>query len=585
MPLFADWELGAANFENGLAAPAPSRARLKPSWGMLALLLLACLLPRAIMAWKVDIICEDGPVYIESARQLEAGNLNSAFRDTLLGLNLYPVVLAALHGAGLDWLTAGRLWGMCMSTLVVLPMFGWSRRQFNDRVATVACLLYIVHPTLLERSPEVLRCSTFWFLLMLGMYLGWRAVTEVRVWLFAAAGLTFALAVHTRVEAWLMLMPLGLWTCWRMLALTSDRPRLALGAATGLAMLPLLVLSVNLTWLKDHPRWEFCLSDRFVVLSEQLWPKPAPEPAPPTAEAAPQPAAPVAAVAAAPIAAPVSTAPVSAAPAAAAPADDLTSTAAELKSSRLVWGYVRKMVDAFDPVFGVLTLIGLWQWRRVFLRRDQQSVFLFSLLCLAAIWLFWVQIHELIGRYFFPVVLLSTSYAALGLFSLAGGLRRLGDRVQFGAFRWPAAVPAVMLVVVTMGLADALTNRYDSRRQRLELGQWILSTVGPDQWILGSEPRSWITAYYAQGRYFGPPHEAVGTEHYRQLVAHFAPAVVLIKTEGDPLAADWQRRFESDQATRVCYTSVPAEQLPASCRELTVLMRNRPPAELVRRPR
>ena len=44
-----------------------------------------------------------------------------------------------------------------MSSLTVLPLFGWTRRQFDDRLATIACLLYAVHPKLIEWSPELVR--------------------------------------------------------------------------------------------------------------------------------------------------------------------------------------------------------------------------------------------------------------------------------------------------------------------------------------------------------------------------------------------------------------------------------------------
>ena len=60
--------------------------------------------------------------------------------------------------------------GRDISSLVVLPLWGWARRQFDDRVALVACLLYAVHPKFIIESPEVMRDPTFWFLFMLAIY-------------------------------------------------------------------------------------------------------------------------------------------------------------------------------------------------------------------------------------------------------------------------------------------------------------------------------------------------------------------------------------------------------------------------------
>ena len=66
-----------------------------------------------------------------------------------------------------------------MSSLTVLPLCGWVRRQFNDQTALLAGVLYAAHPVFIQWSPELIRDPTFWLLFMLTLYLLWRAVTEV----------------------------------------------------------------------------------------------------------------------------------------------------------------------------------------------------------------------------------------------------------------------------------------------------------------------------------------------------------------------------------------------------------------------
>jgi hypothetical protein len=168
-------DLDLSGFPDDFVRPTPVRRVFKRRGWLLALLVVTALLPRLVMAWKVDILTEDGPIYVYAAMQLERGNWEAAFRDGNLGLNLYPVVLEGLHGFGLPWELAGRLWGTLMATLVVLPMFGWVRRQFNDQIGVVACLLYAAHPGLIERSPEMLRCPSFWLLFMAALYFLWQA--------------------------------------------------------------------------------------------------------------------------------------------------------------------------------------------------------------------------------------------------------------------------------------------------------------------------------------------------------------------------------------------------------------------------
>ena len=127
-----------------------------------------------------------------------------------------------------------------MTALTVLPLFGWLRRQFDQQVAVVGCLLYAVHPKLMIHGPLVIRDPTFWFLLVLTLYLGWRAVLELKPWLFLAAGVAWALAAHTRTEGLLLAAPLGLWWFFRWFAVAGQRRRrlvlwglLARGRAAG----------------------------------------------------------------------------------------------------------------------------------------------------------------------------------------------------------------------------------------------------------------------------------------------------------------------------------------------------------------
>ena len=217
----------SADYPNHLATPEPERLRLPPAPWLLALLVLLCLAPRAVMALRVPSICCDGLTYVTTARALEAGN----FRDALFegAFNIYPAILVAVHRLGFDWETAAAVWGVAVSTLVILPLWGWARRQFDDRVALAACLLYIVHTTFIIESPEVMRDATFWFLFMLAIYWLWRAVTEVRYRYFMAGGAAITLALLTRIEGLFLLIPLVLWTFWRCLALRTGTQTIAPG--------------------------------------------------------------------------------------------------------------------------------------------------------------------------------------------------------------------------------------------------------------------------------------------------------------------------------------------------------------------
>ena len=76
--------------------------------------------------------------------------------------------------------------------------------------------------------------------------------------------------------------------------------------------------------------------------------------------------------------------------------------------------YIQKMVDALEPLFALPLLLGLWSGRALLRRWDQAVMVAFCGLCLAAVAGFWYLVHDIQGRYFFPIVLVSVGYAALG---------------------------------------------------------------------------------------------------------------------------------------------------------------------------
>lgn len=334
------------DFPNRLTAgSAPCSPLERRQFAWLLLLWLACFVLRAGMSFAWSFLWGDSIVYLRASAALEQGNFQAAF-DTL-GLNVYPAILLCLRATGWDLMVSATWWSVWMASLVVFPLFGLVRRQFNDQIAVVACALYVMHPVLLGFSPLIMRDATFWFLFTMTLYLQWRAVTELRWWLFGLAGVSLTLAAYTRTEGWLLPVPLVLWCLGRWPAAAGSRVRLAIGTCATLATVPLLVTLVNVTLLHGHSHWEWgdnqCV--RFVV--SRLSP-PAALPADKPETDGQQ---------------------------AAAPANSDESLRTMFSSPVDLIGKVSsRLAKAFSYTYGILAVIGLWNWRRVFLRRDQQAL-------------------------------------------------------------------------------------------------------------------------------------------------------------------------------------------------------------------
>ena len=233
---------------------------------------------------------------------------------------------------------------MTISSLVVLPLWGWLRRQFDDRVALVACLLYVVQPKMIEWSPEIMRDQTFWFLFVLAIYWLWRAVTEIRYGYFLATGAAITLASLARVEGLFLLIPLVLWTFWRCLALQTGRQKLLVGAALCVLVFPLLLVSINVGWVCSRSGWaSIYLSPlahvrpwlEFVLGRD-------------TGDA---------------------------------------GDAPPLRLGRMIWVFIPTMTRGLAPVFALLMFGGIWRWRNVWRRRDHQTLFWTAVVIMCGIWI------------------------------------------------------------------------------------------------------------------------------------------------------------------------------------------------------
>lgn len=515
-----------ADYPNRLAAPAPQQTPVARRPLLLLGLLVLCLLPRSFLAWRAGAICPDATLYIALARALEAGDFRAGLQE--MGWNTYPALLVALHRAGLDWETAGKWWGVLASSLVVLPMFGYLRRQFDDRVATAACLLYAVHANVIEWTPEVLRDPTFWFFFVLGMYLLWRAVIEIRWGLFVAAGVAAALAVMTRFEGLFLVIPLGVWAAARWRTLHCARGKLAAGVGVVLAVCPLLLLSLNLLAFRGES-WMFLrlkpLEVAWAWLAESFalsGPTSAPSASvtPPTAPA-PAPSAAIAALAG-PASAPR-------APNAAPPegAGWLVTLPPRLGPRQLIWAYLNELERGLTVVFGLPMLVGLWRGRRLLARGDHLPAVLLSLVVLGAMWIHLWLTETRCFRYPITVVLMTSGYAGLGLLAVSSGLKRLALRRGL-APRWGRGLVALPLVLIAgVGLADALTKNYQRRVQGAELGRWLAARGDVRRVLISPDSPLRVVAHYAAADCVAFP-ECTTAEGLRHMVQTLQPDAILL---------------------------------------------------------
>jgi hypothetical protein len=572
----------SGDYPDGLLLPPEALRPIRPDWRVVAALLLLCLVPRVFMACYEDELVSDATFYFQVADHLKAGDLQAAFYN--LHLNVFPIVLVALRTVGLDYETAGEWWGVLMGALTVLPLYGLVRRQFDERVARAGCFLYAFHPPLAQWSREIVREPTFWFCFTLTLYLAWRAVIEVRWRTFLLAGAALSLAVYVRSEAWLLLICVSWWWFCRWLALPAARLRLSWCAICGLAVLPLSVMTINLTWLHDYPEWELGRFRHFGVVSKWLMaPGDSAMLSPSAATTNDSAAGPVVRQASIIPGLPwISTAIRN-------PSFGLPAAVARFSQRVLLRKYLTRLIKAFDPLFGLFFLVGLAVARPAARRRQQIGYLALNLTLMLGIWTYLVRSQEINSRYFFPIVVTSVPYAAIGLLWLMEHLHRIvpmrgvstPDRVNRGGSLASLGLAAIVVVAC---FACLLTDRLHARRDQSALGRWIQAEWGPHQSIVGS---SWaaLFAYHSRADYSIAAIEN-NPDSFRQLVEARQPRIAVFWTGAAPSTFDEANSMLSLAMSRLNYRPVPPDELPRDCRQARVFLSRDAQQQLTRaRPR
>ncbi|HUG90108.1 MAG TPA: glycosyltransferase family 39 protein [Planctomycetaceae bacterium] len=451
---------------NPFDTPGPEWSRRKVTAVVAGLFVLALGL-RGLAAWQLEAITPDGLTYIRAAEALDRRDYASAFED--IGLNTYPVVLLALNRTGLSWQTAGEAWGVLIGSLVVFPLFGWLRRQLTTPMAAAGAFVYAIHPYFVEKSPELVRDPTFWFLWIVSLSLLWRCTSEGRIGLYAAAGVTMTLAAHTRIEGWLLFLPLVTWTLPRLRDADARIKQRFAGVLACAACVPAAWLMVNVVWLSDYAPLEtgrLFRSDVIEYLHESIMAAP----------------------------------------------DEARTAAPELQPDRhRRWSSAGDYVDAlarvFGPVFAILVACGACP--SLFRRGGTWTMAMLAVLLLVGAALFQAALGRISSRYFATVALLAVPMSGAGLVRVLWVCRGLAVERLGVPSRTARGVAAAVL---TVGLLATVCGKllrpgHDARTAQARLGAALARQYGSRPVVVGPKDLS-LVGFYAGARYHAVPSDA-----------------------------------------------------------------------------
>ena len=447
---------------NQLLNPAPAKLAWPAPWILLALLALTAI-PRIWLAAKTEYVYPDGGLYLNWAEAVERGEPYWLFEGKQP--SGYVMVLVLLKRLGLEGETAGKIWGVLISTLTILPLVGWLRRMGDERLAVWGGVLFAVHPELMEWGPELVREPTCWFLLVCTLYALWRALEHGAGWWFCLAGLSLTACIQVRSEGWLLFIPLLIWTAQRLLVLPVLRGRLLLGTCGMCVLLALLPPVCNRLPLfsvgaKETHNW-----DHWKSFSHWLEAKLRPPPAAETSSV-------------------------------------VIVGKPPLSWKAWSWGLRHTLWKGIGPVYlAAVASLALCGWNRWKTRTDWWPLWLMAAAHVVCLGVYFDREREILSRYAGSTFLFLLPAAAAGFSLWSDGLTWLCRKLStsFPSPRFASHGPALLLAacLMTWGFHSVAKLDHGGRAEKAELGRWLAQEFGTGRTIWGSERFLRLVSYYS----------------------------------------------------------------------------------------
>ena len=221
---------------------------------------------RLYLVFHTYLITNDGILYIKMSKLISQGEAGAAF--SLLFFNLYPLITIVFQKVFIDWELSAQMVSAVFGSLTIIPLYFLIRSLLGRTVAIISSLLFISHPYIVRFSAEVIRGPTFWFFLMMAVWVGWEAISRKRAWLFFLTSLLGAVSFLLRPEGIIVVPVVAVWVflgSWETVKSTY-RQRI-FHAAILLLTVPVLLSPAVLYLRGKTGRWHWARADTIIGIA------------------------------------------------------------------------------------------------------------------------------------------------------------------------------------------------------------------------------------------------------------------------------------------------------------------------------
>ena len=142
------------------------------------------------------VIASDAVLYVNSAKLYSQGDYAGGFK--IFPRSSFPLFIVIAQRIFGDWIKAGQWVSAFFGALAVIPLYLLARRIFNEKIALVSALFYMICPSLVRNAAEILRDTPLIFFSMTALWLGYKGIKESRPGIMGLAGLFVLLSASLK---------------------------------------------------------------------------------------------------------------------------------------------------------------------------------------------------------------------------------------------------------------------------------------------------------------------------------------------------------------------------------------------------
>ena len=159
-----------------------------------------------------EVIANDAVLYIRSAKLYSVGAYVEAFK--LFPRSTFPLFIAFAQRFIGDWVQAGQWVSAFFGALTLVPFYFLALGMFGGKIAIVSSSFYVICPSLVQNSAEVLRDTPFVFFYITALWLGYEGIRKKRAEIMGLAGLLILLCGSIKDYGLMLFLSLLLFLCW-----------------------------------------------------------------------------------------------------------------------------------------------------------------------------------------------------------------------------------------------------------------------------------------------------------------------------------------------------------------------------------